>query len=136
MRGQVNRRLKHKTEDYDKRYREHKQAEANQKKRVEFDREQDKLKEQLKETRLDLAKTMEELDKKKEALSAEKTQAVERVKQLEVAAKEKLELTKQRNEEAARAKHVLNKLQLTYYKKVVEYESQAQAVVGVIIRLR
>ena len=53
------------------------------------------MKEQLKETRLDLAKTMEELDKKKEALSAKNTQAVERVKQLEAAAKEKLELTKQ-----------------------------------------
>ena len=57
------------------------------------------MKEQLKETRLDLAKKMEELDKKKEALSAEKTQAVERMKQLEAAAKEKLELTKQRNED-------------------------------------
>ena len=38
---------------------------------------------------------MKELEKKKEALAAEKTQAVERVKQLEAAAKEKLELTKQ-----------------------------------------
>ena len=54
------------------------------------------MKERLKKTRLDLAKIMEELDKKKEALSAKNTQAVERVKQLEVAAKEKLELTKQR----------------------------------------
>ena len=35
----------------------------------------EKLKEQLKETRLDLAKTMDELDVKKEALSAEKAQA-------------------------------------------------------------
>ena len=40
----------------------------------------EKVKEQLKETRLDLAKTMDELDRKKEALSAEKTQVVERVK--------------------------------------------------------
>ena len=94
------------------------------------------MKEQLKETRLDLAKTMEELDKKKEALSAEKTQAVERVKKLEAAAKEKLELTKQRNEEVERAKHVLNKLQMTNQKKVVQYESQAQATAGIIIRLR
>ena len=37
----------------------------------------EKLKEQLKETRLNLDKTMDELDVKKEALSAEKTQAVE-----------------------------------------------------------
>ena len=57
------------------------------------------MKEQLKETRLDLAKTMDELDKKKEALLAEKTEVVERVNQLEAATKEKLELTKQRNEE-------------------------------------
>ena len=57
---------------------------------------------------------MEELDRKKEALSAKKTQAVERVKKLDTAAKEKLELTKQRNEEAELAKHVLNKLQTTY----------------------
>ena len=70
MRAQVNRCLKQKT-DYDRLYREHKQAESDYKKRsVEFDR-------QLKETRLDLAKTIDELDIKKEALSAEKTQAVE-----------------------------------------------------------
>ena len=37
---------------------------------------------------------MDELKKKKEALSAEKTQLVERTKQLEAAAKEKMELTK------------------------------------------
>ena len=44
---------------------------------------------------MDLAQKMEELEKKTEALAAEKTQAVETAKQLEVAAKEKLELTKQ-----------------------------------------
>ena len=79
---------------------------------------------------------MDELDIKKEALSAEKTQAVERVKQLEAAAKEKLELTKTRNEEKERATYALNKLQDTYQKKVVEYESQAQAAVAIIVRLR
>ena len=71
------------------------------------------MKEQLKETWLDLAKTMDELDKNKEALSVEK-----------------------RNEEAERATHVLNKLQDTYQKKVVDYESQAQAAAAIIIRLR
>ena len=137
MRAQVNRRLKQKTEDYDRLYREHKQAESDYKKRgVEFDRQLEKVKEQLKETRLDLAKTMDELDIKKEALSAEKTQAVERVKQLEAAAKEKLELTKTRNEEKERATYALNKLQDTYQKKVVEYESQAQAAAAIIVRLR
>ena len=79
---------------------------------------------------------MDELDKKKEALLAEKTEVVERVNQLEAATKEKLELTKQRNEEAERATHVLNKLQTTYQKKVVDYESQAQAAAAIIIRLR
>ena len=59
---------------------------------------------------MDLAQKMEELDKKKEALAAEKTQVVEKVKQLEAVAKEKLELTKQRIEEAERARHVLNKV--------------------------
>ena len=97
---------------------------------------------------MDLAKTMDELDKKKEALSVEKTQAVERVKQLEASAKEKLELTKQRNEEAEWATYVLNTLeaewatyvlntlQTTYQKQVVDYESQAQAAAAIIIRLR
>ena len=68
------------------------------------------MKEQLKETRLDLAKTMDELDIKKEALSAEKTQAVEWARQLEAAAKEKLDLTKKRNEEAEQATHIHKKL--------------------------
>ena len=54
---------------------------------MEFDRQLEKVKEQLKETRFDLAKTIDELDIKKEALLAEKTQAVERVKQLEAAQK-------------------------------------------------
>ena len=61
---------------------------------------------------------------------------MERAKQLEVAPKEKLELTKQQNEEAERATHMLNTLQSTYQKKVVDYESQAQAVVAIIVRLR
>ena len=62
-------------DDFDRLYRDHKQAESDNKKRgVEYDRQIEKLKEQLKETRLDLAKIMEELDAKKEALSAEKTQ--------------------------------------------------------------
>ena len=85
---------------------------------------------------MDVAKTMDELDKKKEALSVEKTEAVEWVKQLEAATKEKLELTKKHCEESERASHVLNKLQDTYQKKVVDYESQAQAAAAIIIRLR
>ena len=79
---------------------------------------------------------MDELDKKKESLSTEKTQAVERAKQLEVAAMEKLELTKKHNEEVERVTHVLHKLQETYQKKVVDYESQDEVVVAIIIRLR
>ena len=137
LRAEVNRCLKQKTEDYGRLYREHKQAEADHKKwGVEFDRQLAKVKEQLKETRLDLAKTMDKLDKKKEALSTEKTQAVERVKQLEAAAKEKLELTKSRNEEAERATHVLHKLQETYQKKVVDYKRQDEVAAAIIIRLR
>ena len=66
MRAQVNRRLKQKIEYFDRLYRDHKQAESDHKKRgVEFDRQMKKLKEQLKETQLDLAKTMDELDVKK-----------------------------------------------------------------------
>ena len=101
--------------------------------RLEFDRQLEKVKEHLKETRFDLAKTMDELDIKKEALSTEKTQAVERVKQLEATAKEKLDLTKTRNEEKERATYALNKLQDTYQKKVVEYESLAQAATAIIV---
>ena len=65
-----------------------------------------------------------------------RTKAVDCIKQLEAVAKEKLELTKKRNEEAERATYALNKLQDTYQKKVVDYESQAQAAVAIIIRLR
>ena len=73
-------------------YRDHKQDESDNKKRgVEYDRQIEKLKEQLKETRLDRAKTMEELDAK-EALSAEKTQVSEQRKELEALRQEKLEL--------------------------------------------
>ena len=78
------------------------------------------MKEKLKETRLDLAKTMDELEK-------EKNYGQRGLKQLEAAAKEKLDLTKQLNEEAERATYALNKLQTTY-QKVVDYE--------IIIRLR
>ena len=55
---------------------------------------------------------------------------------MEATTKEKLELTKQRNEEVEWATHVLNKLQTTYQKKVVDYESHAQAAAAIIIRLR
>ena len=80
----MNRRLKQKTEDFDRLYRDHKQAESDNKKRgAEYDRQIEKLKEQLKETQLDLAKIMEELDGKKEALSTKKTQASEQRKELE-----------------------------------------------------
>ena len=41
-----------------------------------------------------------------------------------------------RDEEAERAKLVLNKLQTTYQHQVIEYEGQAQVVVAVILRLK
>ena len=43
---------------------------------------------------MDLAKTMEELDVKKEALSAEKTLVSKQRKELEALQQEKLEITK------------------------------------------
>ena len=49
---------------------------------------------------MDLTQKMEELEKKTKALVVEKTQAVETAKQLEEAAKVKLELNKQQIEEA------------------------------------
>ena len=79
---------------------------------------------------------MEGLEKKTEALAAEKTQMVETAKQLEAKAKEKLELTKQRIEEAERARLELNKLEATYQNQVFGYESQAHAATGVIVRLK
>ena len=94
------------------------------------------MKELLKEAQIDLAQKMDELEKKTKALVAEKSQGIEKTKQLEAAAKEKLELTKQWIEEVERARHVLNKLQTTYQKQAFEYESQAQAAAGVIVRLR
>ena len=87
------------------------------------------MKELLKEARTELAK-------KTEASAEEQTKAVATTKLLEEATKEKLELNKQRYEEAEHAKIVLNKLQTTYQNQVFGYESQAQAVVGVIVRLR
>ena len=70
MRSQVKRCLKQKTKDFDRLYREHKQAEADHKRRgAEFDRQQDKLNELL-EARMDLPHKMEELEKKTEALAA------------------------------------------------------------------
>ena len=79
LRGQVKRGLKQKTEDFDRLYREHKQAEADHKRRgAEFDRQQEGLKELLKEARTDLAQKMDELEKKTEALVVERTQAVEK----------------------------------------------------------
>ena len=90
MRSQINRRLKQKTEDFEKLY-----------KRLgsEFDRQQDILKELLKEAQTELAKKMK---------------TVATTKLLEEAAKEKLELNKKHYEDAERAKMVLNKLQTTY----------------------
>ena len=61
---------------------------------------------------------------------------MEWAKQLEAAGKEKLELAKLQNEEKKWATHLLNKFQETYQKKVVDYESQAQAAVAIIIWLR
>ena len=79
---------------------------------------------------------MEELDVKKEALSAEKTQVSAQRKELEALRQEKLELTKNRNEEKERATYALNELRSTYEKKVEEYEAQAQAAVAIIIRAK
>ena len=59
-----------KMDDFDKLYREHKQTEADYKRLgSEFDQQQDRLKEMLKEARTKLAK-------KTEALAEEKTKAV------------------------------------------------------------
>ena len=85
---------------------------------------------------MDLAQKMDELEKKMEALAAEKTKAVEMAKLLEEAAKEKLELNKQQFEEAERAKLVLNKLQTTYQHQVIGYESQAVVAAAIIVRLK
>ena len=133
----MNRRLKQKTEDFDKLYREHKQTEADYKRRgAEFDRQQDRLKELLKEARADLTQKMDELEKKTEALAEEKTKAVETARLLEEAEKEKPKLNKQWFEEAERAKLVLNNLQTTYQHQVIGYESQAATVVAIIVRLK
>ena len=94
------------------------------------------MKELLKEAQTDLAQKMDELEKKTEALAAEKTKAVEMAKLLEEAAKEKLELNKQQFEEAEQAKLVLNKLQTTYQHQVIGYESQATTAAAIIVRLK
>ena len=55
---------------------------------------------------------------------------------MEALRQEKLELTKNRNEEKEWATYVLNKLRSTYEKKAAEYEGQAQAAAAIITRLR
>ena len=79
---------------------------------------------------------MDELEKKTKALAEEKTKAVETARLLEEAAKEKLEVNKQRFEEAEQAKLVLNNLQTTYQHQVIGYESKAAAAVEIIARLK
>ena len=102
MHSQINQRLKQKTNDFDKLYREHKQTEADYKRLgLEFDRQQDRLKEMLKEVRTKLAK-------KTEALGEEKIKVVATAKLLEEEAKEKLELNRKHYEDTERAKLMLN----------------------------
>ena len=118
MRSQINRRLKQKTNDFEKLYRNHKQTEAEYKKLgLEFDQQQEKLKEVLKEVRTELIKKME-------ALAEEKMKAGATAKLLEEAAEEKLELNKKHYEEAERAKLVLNKIQTTYQHQAIEYKGR------------
>ena len=126
MRSQINRRLKQKTDDFDKVYREHKQTEADYKKLgSEFDRQQEKLKE-----------VRTELTRKAEVLDEEQTKAVATEKMLEEAAREKMELNKKHYEEVECVKLVLDKLQTTYQHQVLQYEGQTQAVVIVIQELK
>ena len=92
-------------------YRDHKQAESDNKKwATDYDRQIEKLKEQLKETHLDPAKTMDEVSAKKEALSVEKTLVSEQRKELEALQQEKVEITKSRNEQKERSTFTLKKL--------------------------
>ena len=126
MRSQINRRLKQKTDDFEKLYQEYKQTEADYKRLgSEFDRRQVKLK----DVRTKLAR-------KTEALAEEHTKAVATAKMLEEATREKLEPNKKHYEEVERAKLVLNKLQTTYQHQVIEYERQAQSTAVVIQRLK
>ena len=83
-----------------------------------------------------MAKTMEEVIAKKEALSAEKTLASEQRKELEVLRREKLEIAKSRNEEKEWSTFTLNKLQSTYEKQRADYEAQAQIMADIIKRAR
>ena len=79
---------------------------------------------------------MDEVSAKKEALSAEITLGSEQRKELEKLRREKLEITKSRNEEKERSTFALNKLRSTYEQKAAEYEAQAQAAAAIIIRAR
>ena len=85
---------------------------------------------------MDLARTMDEVSAKKEALSAEITLVSEQRKELEELRREKLELTKSRNEEKERSTFTLNKLQSTYERQTAEYEARAQVMAEIIKRAR
>ena len=125
LRSQINRRLKQKTDDFEKLYLEHKQTEADYKRLgLEFDRQQEKLKE-----------VRTELTRKGEALAEEQTKAAT-ANMFEEVANEKMELNKKHYEEVECAKLVLDKIQTTYQHQVIEYEGQAHAAAAVIQRLK
>ena len=82
-RAQINRKLKQKMDDFDKLDRDHKQLDVEHRKLVaELDPQQEKWRE-----------LQTEVAKKSDALAEERTKAVESAKQLEEAARERMELT-------------------------------------------
>ena len=130
LRAQANRRLKQKTEDFDRLCKDYKQATSESKNQAAIsDRQIERLKEQLKETRLELSQA-------KEDISAERTLASAQRKDMEALRQEVRELTKSRNEEKVQSTFEISKWRSSYEKQKAEYIEQAQLMADIIRRTR
>ena len=119
-RAQSNCRLKEKTEDFEKLYREHTDLEK------EYDRQRKKLKE-----------ARSEVKEKVEALAAQDRMFKETKERLqEEVALERTRMLDERNQLMERSKAVLDKVQTTYQTKEMSYEAQAEAAATLIKQLK
>ena len=84
----------------------------------------------MKEVRTELAKKMETL------VDEQKMMVASMAKRLDEAATKRMELIVKHHEEVEQAKTVLDKVQMTYQTKLMEYEVLATAVADLIKQLK
>ena len=118
--SQVSRRLKQKTEDFDKLYQDHKKLETY------YNWKQENLRE-----------VRAELKDKSEALTEQgQLMAETMTKVLEEAVKERMELVSQHYQEVERLKMMLDKVQTNYQTKIMAYQEQQAATTTLIQQLK